>query len=368
MTEKELYKITIDPEYSENGEDLGVEQIAFVKNPAVKMKGFAFNSNVKSLAFADEPKMRITAPALIPMDIYRNDEFGEYYVQFTEDEIEKIFSKFMKNLSNKGKFNVEHDSQKESPAYVLEAWLVDKPKEDKAYSSFGLEVPKGTLMVTAQLTDKKFFNDLVKNGQTGFSIEGFLGLKLEEHLKSIEEERLSSNIKNKYATMKLPDGNHEIEGKVYVVKDGEVVEILDKTEMENEMPGGTIVEKDAPIGTEMGDKTPTMLEDDAAAAAAEEDAASQAEAEMEINVEPNAELAPNPGQTSGETGSNEVKMQIDETELMTILQPKFDEIYKMIADLKAATIEDEDEEYPMETVEMSIHQRFSNVVNNYIKK
>jgi hypothetical protein len=119
----------------------------------------------------------------------------------------------------------------------------------------------------------------------------------------------------------------------------------------------------------MGDKTPTMLEDDAAAAADEEDAASQAEAEMEINVEPNAELAPNPGQTSGETGSNEVKMQIDETELMTILQPKFDEIYKLIADLKAATIEHEDiEEYPMETVEMSIHQRFSNVVNNYIKK
>jgi hypothetical protein len=362
MTEKELYKITIDPEYSENGEDLGVEQIAFVKNPAVKMKGFAFNSNVKPLAFADEPKMRITAPALIPMDIYRNDEFGEYYVQFTETEIEKIFSKFMQNLSNKGKFNLEHNAQKESPAYVLEAWLVDKPKQDKAYSTFGLEVPKGTLMMTAQLTDKKFFNDLVRNEQTGFSIEGFLGLKLEEHLRNIEEERLSSNIKNKYATMKLPDGNHEIEGKIYVVKDGEVIEILDKAEMENEMPDGQTIEKDAPIGTEMGDQTASKLEDDAAAAAAEEDAASAAEAEMEINVEPNAELAPNPGQ-------EEVKMQIDETELMTILQPKFDEIYKMIADLKAATIEHEDEEeYPMETVEMSIHQRFSNVVKNYIKK
>lgn len=361
MTEKELYKITIDPEYSENGEDLGLNQIAFVKNPAVKMKGFAFNSNVKPLAFADEPKMRITAPALIPMDIYRNDEFGEYYVQFTETEIEKIFAKFMKNLSNQGKFNVEHDAKKESPAYVLEAWLVDNPKQDKAYSTFGLEVPKGTLMMTAQLTDKKFFNDLVKNEQTGFSIEGFLGLKLEEHLRTIEEERLTSNIKNKYATMKLPDGNHEIEGKIYVVKDGEVAEILDKTEMENEMPGGTTIEEDAPIGTEM--------EDDAAVAADEEDAASQAESQMEIDVQPNAELSPNPGQVSGETGSDEVKMQIDQTELMTILQPKFDEIYKMIADLKAATIEHEDvEESPMEIVEMSLQQRFSNVVNNYLKK
>ena len=361
MTEKELYKITIDPEYSENGEDLGVEQIAFVKNPAVKMKGFAFNADSKSLRFADEPKMRITAPALIPMDIYRNDEFGEYYVQFTETEIEKIFSKFMQNLSNKGKFNVEHNTQKESPAYVLEAWLVDNPKQDKAYSTFGLEVPKGTLMMTAQLTDKKFFNDLVRNEQTGFSIEGFLGLKLDEHLKAIEGKYFNSNIKNKYTTMKLPDGNHEIEGKIYVVKDGEVSEILDKAEMENEMPGGTTIEKDAPTGTEM--------EDDAAVAADEEDAASQTESQMEIVVQPNAVLSPNPGQVSGATGDNEVKMQIDETELMTILQPKFDEIYKMIADLKAATIDSEDiGENLLEPMEMSLEQRFSNVVNNYLKK
>jgi hypothetical protein len=131
--------------------------------------------------------------------------------------------------------------------------------------------------------------------------------------------------------------------------------------MENEMPGGTTIEKDAPIGTEM--------EDDAAVAADEEDAASQTESQMEIVVQPNAELSPNPGQVSGATGDNEVKMQIDETELMTILQPKFDEIYKMIADLKAATIDSEDiGEDLLEPMEMSLEQRFSNVVNNYIKK
>ena len=35
-----------------------------------------------------------------------------------------------------------------------------------------------------------------------------------------------------------------------------------------------------------------------------------------------------------ETVTEEVAMAIDETELMTILQPKFDEIYKLVADLK----------------------------------
>jgi hypothetical protein len=33
------YQITIDPAYAENGEDLGIEQIAFTATPAIKVKG-----------------------------------------------------------------------------------------------------------------------------------------------------------------------------------------------------------------------------------------------------------------------------------------------------------------------------------------
>ncbi len=56
-----IYKITIDPEYSD-GEDLGIEQIAFTSNPAIKVKGMAFSQEVKML-FADDLKYRVTAPA-----------------------------------------------------------------------------------------------------------------------------------------------------------------------------------------------------------------------------------------------------------------------------------------------------------------
>jgi len=62
-----IYKITIDPEYSD-GEDLGIEQIAFTSNPAIKVKGMAFSQEVKML-FADDLKYRVTAPAMIPMEI-----------------------------------------------------------------------------------------------------------------------------------------------------------------------------------------------------------------------------------------------------------------------------------------------------------
>ena len=214
-----VYKITIDPEYSENGEDLGIEQIAFTSTPAIKVMGMAFNSQVKPMIFTDDVKYRIVAPALIPMEIYRKDDEDnkEYYVKFTIEEIEKIHAKFMRDMSNKDLFNLEHDTEKTVPAYVLEAWIVDTPKEDKAYSSFGIEVPEGTLMVTAQVTDKEYYAQLVADGQVGFSIEGYLGMKLKE------QQQLKLNNMNK-----LPDGEHLIDGKIYVVVDGEITEIREE--------------------------------------------------------------------------------------------------------------------------------------------
>jgi hypothetical protein len=215
------YQITIDPAYAENGEDLGIEQIAFTATPAIKVKGMAFSSQAKPLFFSDELKYRITAPALIPMEIYRFDEDTEqeYNVKFTKEEIELIHGKFMKQMVNRDLFNLEHDQSMTVPAYVLEAWIVDNPKEDKAYSSFGIEVPQGTLMVTAQVTDKEYYAELVAQEQIGFSIEGYLGMKLKEQTKT----NINMN--------KLPDGEHTIMDKIYVVKGGEIIEIRD-VEME----------------------------------------------------------------------------------------------------------------------------------------
>lgn len=230
-----IYKITIDPEYSD-GEDLGIEQIAFTSNPAIKVKGLAF-SNVTKRFFSDELKYRVTAPAMIPMEIYRrDDEAGEYYVQFEEETIEQIYVKFMRDLQNRNVFNLEHDPSKEVPAYILEAWIVENPTQDKAFTTYGIEVPKGTLMLTAQITDAEYYNKLVKDEQLGFSIEGFLGMKL-------------SNQLTKY-NMNFPDGEHLIEGKIYVVKDGQVVEIKEVEKEEVEMSEEVVEETTEEVAME----------------------------------------------------------------------------------------------------------------------
>ena len=308
-----IYKITIDPEYSD-GEDLGIEQIAFTSNPAIKVKGMAFNHEVK-LLFADDLKYRVTAPAMIPMEIYRrDDETGEYYVQFTAETIEQIHSKFMQDLKNRDIFNLEHDQSQQVPAYILESWIVDNPKEDKAFSTFGIEVPKGTLMLTAQITNQEYYNELVKNEQIGFSIEGFLGLKL-------------SNQINKYNMNKLPDGEHIIEGKIYVVKGGEIIEIKDAPQEEVSMEAETVVEEEVTTETEPIDEQPEPEEVEMAV-----DVATDAEAVLAI--------------------------------VTPVIEEQVNNLLKIIADLKSQ-IEDilaertEDEIELKSEVKMSIAEKFS---------
>ena len=305
-----IYKITIEPEYSD-GEELGIEQIAFTSTPAIVTKGMAFDEH-KKLFFSDDLKYRVVAPAMIPMEIYRNDEDDEeYYVQFTAETIEQIHSKFMQDLSNRNVFNLEHDTDKTVPAYVLEAWIVEDPKKDKAYSSYGIEVPKGTLMVTAQVTDKEYYNELVKNEQIGFSIEGFLGLKL------------SNQLNNKYS-MKLPDGEHLIEGKIYIVVDGEVTEI-----------------KDAPVVEEEA-----MTEEIALETVVEEEVVTETPATEEMAIDPAA----------------------DAEAILAIVQPVIDEqinaLIAMIADLRnhmEEVMSEGEEVVEVEATKLSQHDKFSMV-------
>jgi len=312
------YKITIDEAYNDGTEPLGVDAIAFTANPAVLVKGVAFKSQAKS-HFADEKKYRITAPAMIPMDIYRrDDEMGEYYVQFTEQEIDTIFKDFMLNLNNRNLFNLEHEGDKIVPAYILEAWLVDNPEGDKAKTTFGISVPKGTLMVTSQITDVDYYNKLVENGQVGLSIEGFLGLKLSNQIKT-------NNM--------LPDGEHTLEdGTIIIVKDGVVVEVqepqVDEVAMEVE------ASNEVELAEAMPTEEPTEEE--------------VVEVEVEAAIDPAADA--------------EAILAI----VNPVLEQRVSEILQVIADLKNELTNTE-EVAPVEEIKMSAAQMFTQVTN-FLKK
>ena len=316
------YKITIDEAYNDGTEPLGVDAIAFTANPAVLVKGVAFKSQAKS-HFADEKKYRITAPAMIPMDIYRrDDQMGEYYVQFTEQEIDTIFKDFMLNLNNRNLFNLEHESEQVVPAYILEAWLVDNPEGDKAKTTFGIDVPKGTLMVTAQVTDTDYYNKLVEAKQVGFSIEGFLGLKLSNQINT-------NNM--------LPEGEHTLEdGTVIVVKDGVVVEVREpQAEVAMEVEASTEVEM-ATEDTTKCEEVPTEMPEE------------EPVVEVEAAIDPAADA--------------EAILAI----VNPVLEQRVSEILQVIADLKNELTQTE-EAAPVEEVKMSAAQMFTQVTN-FLKK
>jgi hypothetical protein len=312
------YKITRDEAYNDGTEPLGVDAIAFTANPAVLVKGVAFKSQERS-HFADEKKYRITAPAMIPMDIYRrDDDMGEYYVQFTETEIDTIFKDFMLNLNNRNLFNLEHEGDKIVPAYILEAWLVDNPEADKAKSTFGISVPKGTLMVTAQITDTDYYNKLVENGQVGFSIEGFLGLKLSNQIKT---------------NSMLPDGTHTLEdGTVIVIKDGIIVEVQEPMVEEQ------VMEVEASTEVEMADTTEVT----------EETVKEEEVVEVEAAIDPAA----------------------DSEAILAIVSPyieqRISELLQVIADLKNE-LTDTEEAAPVEEIKMTAAQKFNQVID-FLKK
>ena len=165
-------------------------------------------------------------------------------------------------------------------------------------------------MVTAQVTDKDYYNELVKNEQIGFSIEGFLGLKL-------------SNQINKYS-MKLPDGEHLVDGKIYVVVDGEIIEI-----------------KDAPVVEEEA-----MTEEIALETVVEEEVVTETPATEEMAIDPAA----------------------DAEAILAIVQPVIDEqinaVIAMIADLRNRIEEmmaEGEEVVEVEATKLSHHDKFSMV-------
>lgn len=198
-TKGKLKKIDKDklPVYEiivEDDDETGMSLISLVQDPAIMMKGMVFNNkSLLSFKEADGDKQIIVGPALIPnMKIYREDEkFGEYFVTFSAETIEKMVEKFNKFGSNR-KINVDHSNQMVN-AFILEDWIICDEVYDKS-RKYGFELPVGTYMIMVKIEDTKFWNEEVKgNGKFGFSIEGLLGQQLISLRKEVTIDDLTED-------------------------------------------------------------------------------------------------------------------------------------------------------------------------------
>ena len=195
--QRPIYDISID-----DALHLGVDEIAFVEDPAIQELWVAMANEITKL-FLSEDKMIVTGPALVPDKlIYRvHPKTGEeYYIRFSEETIQAIVQRYF-TQNKQINFNLEHDKENDVQGVILESWIVSDPSMDKSATMGFKQLKKGTWMISVKVEDHQFWNDYVKTGQVrGFSIEGAFGQSLAEAMSKQEElvEPRSGETKDEY--------------------------------------------------------------------------------------------------------------------------------------------------------------------------
>ena len=161
-----VYKLVIN----ELDDELGIDKMSFVLNPAVSIDFLKFGKEEDKLTFSNEEKRIITGVAILAdTPIYRRNQYGEHYITFSPEAIYEIVQKFFKQDKTKS-VNLDHSVNTNS-AFIFESYLVNNergitPKE------FG-DLPDGSWVVSYKITDNELWNDIKANKFNGFSIEGF---------------------------------------------------------------------------------------------------------------------------------------------------------------------------------------------------
>lgn len=321
-----MYTLSVDEEFTEDGLPVGTIEIANTTSPAIKTTGIAFSSN-QSLYFKDELKYRIAAPVLMPSIIFRKDpETGEEYdIKVTDDAVEKMFFRFMRDRIGGDIFNEEHDESKRIPSFILETWLVEHPKTDKSFTSYGIECKPKTWFAVQQFTDVDAYNEAVEKGQLGFSIHGNGVLKLSEQIKKANKMKKRKFIAH-FADTETTDGG-EIIVTTEELKEGAEVVVIGEDFTPQEGFSGEVMIEDTPI----------TIENDVITAigTAEEVATEEVEMTEEVVVEEEVEMMETPAPEEVVEAAEETTMP-SETYTKEEVDAKFNELMDVVAEIKAS--------------------------------
>ena len=180
----EIIELIID----EESEDAGIEAISIVESPAIMESFVALNEQKQiKLAEVDKEKRILMGAALVPgRMIYRKTGSREYYVHFSEATVRRASELFFIK-GNHMNATLEHESDLDRMT-VVESWIIEDPETDKS-KLYGMELPKGTWMISMKVDDDEIWEDQVKGGLvSGFSIEGFFVNKAMEVQKQQHED------------------------------------------------------------------------------------------------------------------------------------------------------------------------------------
>tara|TARA_R110001606_G_scaffold30044_1_gene93324 strand:+ start:164 stop:757 length:594 start_codon:yes stop_codon:yes gene_type:complete len=159
-------------------DEIGVEAISIVENPAIESDFIALKNQEIKLAEISKEKRLLMGALLIPdKPIYRNGDEGEYYIFFSKDTVEKASQMYLQN-SNQNNSTLEHKDQLKGLSLV-QTWIVEDKEKDKS-ALYGIDVPVGTWMGAVKVNNEEVWQEYVKTKKVkGFSIEGYFADKME---------------------------------------------------------------------------------------------------------------------------------------------------------------------------------------------
>jgi hypothetical protein len=171
----------------EEQDDIGVDAISIVENPAIESDFVALKNQEIKLAEVDKEKKILMGALLIPnKPIYRNGSEGEYYIYFSKDTIVKASQMFLQN-GKQSNSTLEH-AQALNGLTLVESWIVEDKTKDKT-ALYDLDVPVGTWMGSVKVNNDDVWNEYVKTNKVkGFSIEGYFADKMEAPKEAVEEK------------------------------------------------------------------------------------------------------------------------------------------------------------------------------------
>ena len=168
-------------------QEIGVEAISVVENPAIEEDFVALKSQEFKLAEVDKERRILMGALLIPnKPIYRKNGEDEYYIYFSKDTVLKASQMYLMQ-GNQNNATMEHEYEINGLSLV-ESWLVEDKVHDKSVK-YGMDLPLGSWVGSVKVNNDKIWNEFVKTGKVkGFSIEGYFADKMERPKEEIKED------------------------------------------------------------------------------------------------------------------------------------------------------------------------------------
>jgi len=176
----------------EGNEELGMEKISLVKDPANRKAFLSFSEHKEKAKFMfSEDRQLITCALMQPDDlIYRNQGGEEFYIKYSSFTIEKMIHKFMKEAKTND-IN-EHHKTDVNGVYVVEIACVDASRGLSGPKD--LELKDGSAWCTLKIDNPKIWKSVKDKTFEGVSLEGLFGMKQEFSKQETKESLKDSSL------------------------------------------------------------------------------------------------------------------------------------------------------------------------------